>query len=436
MKIKIGSKIDVGKVRDHQEDDMLIAPDALGCVWEHDTQQLYDINENLALMAIADGMGGMNAGEIASAIAISSLQSFFSNQQGPIYQPDKLPGLLTEAITLAHQEILSRGGNTSSEAGMGTTIVAVVLYQNIATIGWVGDSRCYLKRNDEKFQQLTKDHSLVQDLIDKGALTQAQASFHPQRNVILQSLGSQKSMSPDVVQVNLKRNDKLLLCSDGLNGMLSDNEIDEILTLSNEPQNGADSLVKAALLAGGHDNISVIVAAIDPSDQKHLLSPPPYSKKPNAYSTAQTGFPVTAIIIALLTFGLIAIAIAFIPAIRPSVVTSAEPPPKKDSLGQVSQYPVSVNSPLPDTSVPPPASAWHPEDYYVLRVNVFVQRENATETMGQLQKKYPDRQIVVNFTGDFFEVIITKFSDRKAAEHFKAKNPELKESIVYRQKSR
>ena len=267
MKTRIGSKIDVGKVREHQEDDMLIAPDALNSVWEYDTRKYYDSDEKLVLLAIADGMGGMNAGEVASAIAISSLQSFFSKLEPAACHPQNLPDLLTNAIEQAHQEILSRGGSSPDEAGMGATIVAVALHQGFATV--------------------------------------AQAAFHPQRNVILQSLGSHRALSPDVIQIKVHEEDILLLCSDGLNGMISDSEIEEILTLSNEPQQSAHNLVKAALIAGGHDNISVVVASFEPL--RHSLAPLTkiHAQKPPKTIVPQPRTSTKVLIISLVAFCLI-----------------------------------------------------------------------------------------------------------------------------------
>jgi protein phosphatase len=440
MKIRIGSKIDVGKVRDHQEDDMLIAPDALNSVWEHDIRQYYDINEKLTLLAIADGMGGMNAGEVASAIAISSLQSFFSKLEPAACHPQNLPDLLTNAIEQAHQEILSRGGSSPDEAGMGATIVAVALHQGFATVSWVGDSRGYLKRNGEPLRQLTKDHSLVQDLIDKGALSKAQAAFHPQRNVILQSLGSHRALSPDVIQIKVHEEDILLLCSDGLNGMISDSEIEEILALSNEPQQCAANLLKAALIAGGHDNISVIVAALEPLEQSLPSLAKVQARKQPKTVTPQTGISNTAVLISLVAFCLIALFSAVLIFSTDATYPIAPAPTKNPGAANVLSFPEQASQSHPGTGLdtfPAPSSPrWHSEDFYVIRVNVFAQKKNAVDYRKRIQDLYPSNQVEVRPAGDLFEVIIAQFQDRNEAEAFKASHPELKESIIYRQKNR
>lgn len=435
MKTRIGSKIDVGKVREHQEDDMLIAPDALNSVWEYDTRKYYDSDEKLVLLAIADGMGGMNAGEVASAIAISSLQSFFSKLEPAACHPQNLPDLLTNAIEQAHQEILSRGGSSPDEAGMGATIVAVALHQGFATVGWVGDSRGYLKRKGEPLRQLTKDHSLVQDLIDKGALSKAQAAFHPQRNVILQSLGSHRALSPDVIQIKLHEEDILLLCSDGLNGMISDSEIEEILTLSNEPQQSAHNLVKAALIAGGHDNVSVIVAALEPLEQSLPSLAKVQAQKQPKMVTPQPGTSTTALKISLAAFCLIVLFSAvLIFKTDSSIKKPTEDPEAANVLSSPDQTSPSHSDTRPDTFPAPSSPTWHSEDFYVIRVNVFAEKQNALDYSIHLQDLYQSYQIEVNPTGDLFEVIILKFKDHKEAEAFKASHPELKESIIYRQK--
>lgn len=437
MKTRIGSKIDVGKVRDHQEDDMLIAPDALNSVWEHDIRQRYDTNENLTLLAIADGMGGMNAGEVASAIAISSLQSFFSKLEPANCKTQNLTDLLTDAIEQAHQEILSRGGSSPGEAGMGTTIVAAILYQGFATVGWVGDSRCYLKRKGETLRQLTKDHSLVQDLIDKGALSKAQAAFHPQRNVILQSLGSHRALSTDVIQIKVHEEDILLLCSDGLNGMISDSEIEEILTLSNQPEQSAHNLVKAALIAGGHDNISVIVAALEPLEQSLPSLAKVQAQKQPKTVTPQPGISTTALKISLAAFCLIVL-FSTVMIFNTDAFHPIKEPTKVSEAANVLSSPERTSQPYPDTRLdtfPAPSSpTWHSEDFYVIRVNVFAQNKNAIDYRKRLQNVYQSYQVEVQPTGDLFEVIITQFQDRNEAETFKASHPELKESIIYRQK--
>lgn len=435
MKTRIGSKIDVGKIREHQEDDMLIAPDALNSVWEYNTRKYYDTDEKLVLLAIADGMGGMNAGEVASAIAVSSLQSFFSKLEPAACHPQNLPDLLTNAIEQAHQEILSRGGSSPGEAGMGTTIVAVALHQGFATAGWVGDSRCYLKRKGEPLRQLTKDHSLVQDLIDKGALSKAQAAFHPQRNVILQSLGSHRALSPDVIQIKLHEEDLLLLCSDGLSGMISDSEIEEILTLSNEPQQSAHNLVKAALIAGGHDNISVIVASFEPL--RHSLAPltKMHAQKPPKTIVPQLRTSTKVLIISLVAFCLIILFSAVLIFNTDALIKNPTKGPETTNvLSSPDQTSPSHSETRPDTFPAPSSPTWHSEDFYVIRVNVFAEKKNAVDYSLHLQDLYQSYQIEVNPTGDLFEVIILKFKDRKEAEAFKASHPELKESIIYRQK--
>jgi hypothetical protein len=275
----------------------------------------------------------------------------------------------------------------------------------------------------------------VQDLIDKGALSKAQAAFHPHRNVILQSLGSHRALSPDVIQIKVHEEDILLLCSDGLNGMISDSEIEEILTLSNEPQQSAHNLVKAALIAGGHDNVSVIVAALEPLEQSLPSLAKVQAQKQLKMVTPQPGTSTTALKISLAAFCLIVLFSAvLIFKTDSSIKKPTEDPEAANVLSSPDQLSPSHSDTRPDTFPAPSSPTWHSEDFYVIRVNVFAEKQNAVDYSLHLQDLHQSYQVEVNPTGNLFEVIILQFLDRKEAEAFKANHPELKESIIYRQK--
>ncbi len=204
----------------------------------------------LGLWVIADGMGGHEAGEVASGITV--LEIARSIEQG-------MP--LVEAIETAHRKIQTAARNGEGGANMGSTVVAAKLEGLRYEIAWVGDSRAYLWNG--ALHQLTKDHSYVQQLLDAGLITKSEIRGHPYRNVISQALGTggadQVNIKADLVSGELGENDTLLLCSDGLSGEVDDDVIADILAETMDAQTRVERLIAAALAAGGKDNITVIV---------------------------------------------------------------------------------------------------------------------------------------------------------------------------------
>ena len=228
-----GSCTDVGRVRDHNEDSLIAAP---------------------PLFAVADGMGGHAAGEVASEIAITVLQ-----EQAP-HTLDA--NALSNAVETANYAILRAVEDGRGLEGMGTTLTAAMVEGERLLIAQVGDSRAYLPHRS-RLQQLTRDHSLMADLIDMGQITPEEAESHPQRSVITRALGSAVDTYPDLYELNVAPGDRLLLCSDGLSGMVSEEDLTEILTRFRDPQRCADQLIKRANMNGGMDNISAIVVDIE-----------------------------------------------------------------------------------------------------------------------------------------------------------------------------
>lgn len=227
-----GSRTDVGCIRDHNEDSLVVTP---------------------PLFAVADGMGGHAAGEVASEIAIQILA-----EQAPKHPNAEALGRAVEA---ANQEVIAATAQGRGRAGMGTTLTAAMLENERLVIAQVGDSRAYLLHNG-KLQQLTRDHSLMADMIDAGQLTPEEARVHPNRSIITRALGSNPHMRPDLFELNVHTGDRLLLCSDGLSTMLEDNQIEQILNRGSDPQRTAAQLVDEAVAAGGYDNVTVIVVDV------------------------------------------------------------------------------------------------------------------------------------------------------------------------------
>jgi len=226
----------VGSVRALNEDSLLALP---------------------PLYAVADGLGGHQSGEIASALAIDALRDHAPKRPDPV--------ALARAVQSANQAVINGIAKGVGREGMGTTMTAVMLEPGRAVFAQVGDSRAYLLRN-RSLSQVTEDHSVVGEMLRSGHITVEEARRHPQRAVITRALGSDPNLNVDTFDITILRGDRLLLCSDGLTTMVDDAQIQAILAGSLDPNHAAEKLIQAALDAGGVDNISVIV--VDVSEQQ------------------------------------------------------------------------------------------------------------------------------------------------------------------------
>ena len=226
------SRSEVGNVREHNEDSFLARS---------------------PLFVVADGMGGHEAGEVASEIAITTMAEHMPQA------PDAKA--LAQAVRLANQAVLRGAEDGTGRPGMGTTMTAAAIFGNEVVIAQVGDSRAYLT-HDGVLQRITRDHSLVADLVEQGRITEEEARYHPQRSVITRALGSDPDMEPDTYRLRVEPGDRLMLCSDGLSSMIEDAAIEAIMLDNPDPQEACDALVDEALAAGGLDNVTVVV--IDP----------------------------------------------------------------------------------------------------------------------------------------------------------------------------
>ncbi len=230
--ISFGSRTDIGYVRDHNEDSLIIIP---------------------PLFAVADGMGGHEAGEIASEITVNTLAEL---------TPSHLEAEgLTAAVEAANYNVMKAPRQGIGRDGMGTTLTAAMLEGERLLIAQVGDSRAYLLHKGH-LQQITRDHSLMADLIEAGQITPEEARVHPNRSVITRAIGSDIHMRPDIYELNVDAGDRILLCSDGLSSMISNNAIESIMRRQSDAQHCADELVTAALENGGADNVTVVVADV------------------------------------------------------------------------------------------------------------------------------------------------------------------------------
>jgi PPM family protein phosphatase len=213
------------------------------------------------LFAVADGMGGAQAGEVASRIAAGAFE------KGTTDAGEPAEGQLEEIAQRANREIHELAQEDSSRAGMGTTLTAAMLRDDEVALGHVGDSRAYVLRDGE-LRRLTKDHSLVEELRRQGRLTEEQAEEHPQRSIITRALGPEPSVNVDTMTFPARDGDVFLLCSDGLTTMVSDDEIRQILVESKNLRAAVNRLVDAANRGGGRDNITAVAFRVVDADAK------------------------------------------------------------------------------------------------------------------------------------------------------------------------
>ena len=208
------------------------------------------------VFAVCDGMGGAAAGEIASSLAVDEVLRLFDGRSTGMAAP--MPQLAEGAIAAANEAIHSRAQRNYRLSGMGTTLVVLVVEESHVWVLNVGDSRCYRLR-DHKLEQLTLDHSLVEEQVRLGRLTPSEALRSPLRNVITRALGTQCHVTPDVFELQAEPGDLFLLCSDGLTRELTDASIEGLLNAGGSLDGLCVSLTKAANKAGGHDNITCLL---------------------------------------------------------------------------------------------------------------------------------------------------------------------------------
>jgi protein phosphatase len=211
------------------------------------------------LFAVADGMGGAQAGEVASGLAAAAFREFRAADD--LVPEERVAAIIREA----NRRIYERARADADVSGMGTTITAALVAGRRIYIGHVGDSRAYLMR-DDSLEQLTEDHSLVADLMRSGRLTPQEAEAHPQRSVITRALGTDPEVDVDVQSLEAKPGDVVLLCSDGLTTMVDDEEILSVVRASAGLEAAARALVKAANRKGGEDNITAVLFRLDPAE--------------------------------------------------------------------------------------------------------------------------------------------------------------------------
>lgn len=231
---------DIGSVRTKNEDHFFIEP----------KKKLY---------IVADGMGGHEAGEVASKYAVEFINSYFSAELliKLAGEPEKIRDEMIGCLSFAGQEVFQKA-RSQDYKGMGTTVVVALVQNNFLHVGHVGDSRAYIY-NQQNIKLLTSDHSHIMSLVKTGKMTLEEARVSPYKSKLTQAIGIPCNISPDYSCYSLKKDDLVFLCSDGLWEMLNENEVLTILNMNRKPKDACEKLVEAANIAGGRDNITVIV---------------------------------------------------------------------------------------------------------------------------------------------------------------------------------
>lgn len=268
MYISIAATTHPGYDRDNNEDAFAICPDLARPGWEHDhTKQSQPLDTLGALLLVADGIGGFNAGEIASAIAVQTVANLFTPQAATTAAATSAAAtqLLRQAVHEADEAINQHIIEDFHTVGMGTTIVLAWVLPHETHIAWCGDSRCYAYTQEDGLRALTHDHSYVQQLIDQGEITPEAALTHPDNNIITRALGDVDcSPEPEVITIPTQAHTTLILCTDGLCGYLTDTDIEQTVRSNHRtPKQCCDALLQLALNAGGHDNIAIAVAQLN-----------------------------------------------------------------------------------------------------------------------------------------------------------------------------
>ena len=248
--MKLAGKTAVGRVRQENQDDYRAGELPGGAVWA----------------LVCDGMGGAKGGREASQGACNVIENFFQEQYAQCGAGQEEP-FLKKALLYANRFVFQKAAHEEALAGMGTTAVCALVRSGNVYLCHAGDSRAYLIR-DGKLTQLTHDHSYVQELVDCGTITEEEAEHHPQKNIITKALGVDYRLEPEFTAAKLKREDRLLLCTDGLTNMVPVEEMEELLaqgTFYDLP----DRLIEAANAHGGSDNITALLLAVEPTEVEH-----------------------------------------------------------------------------------------------------------------------------------------------------------------------
>ena len=267
--VHLYGQTDVGLVREHNEDNFLLVDLSTNVRGVDERLLKHKIGPRGSLFVVCDGMGGAAAGEVASQMAVDTLHDIMTTGGAPESRDD-FARRLVSAVEEAGSRIFSAAKMDRTRRGMGTTSTVVGVVDKILFVGQVGDSRAYALRGGKDFALITKDQSLVNQLIEAGQLTEEEAEAFEHSNIILQALGTAEQVTVDLTFLELKRGDRVMVCSDGLSGLVHGEMIKDVLATVADPRACCATLIEMARAGGGHDNITVIVADFRGAD----LAPP------------------------------------------------------------------------------------------------------------------------------------------------------------------
>jgi len=264
VQVSVFGKSDLGRTREHNEDTFLVADLSTGNASLHPEVRQHKIGPRGSLFMVADGMGGAAAGELVSAMAADLIYHHLATAwvSDDDASPERFAFRMKEAVELANQKIYGYAREHPEVRGMGTTVTAAGVNGQDLYLAQIGDSRAYLVRNGEAIQ-LTKDQSLMQRLVDAGELTEEEAEQSERRNIILQALGPDPRVKVDLTRQALRRGDTLIICSDGLSGLVKREEFPAIVAANPELSDLCGALIDLANERGGPDNITVVTARFD-----------------------------------------------------------------------------------------------------------------------------------------------------------------------------
>jgi PPM family protein phosphatase len=321
---------DVGCVRTNNEDALVISDLASASPTLPEREAAFQVGTRGVLLAVSDGMGGAEAGEVASALVVESLRQHLG-----IENTGDLRQSMLKAVEAANRNVWEAAHEVGRK-GMGATLVAVVVFRDFAHIASVGDSRAYLIRR-HRIRQVTKDQSYVEHLVSHGQMTREEAEVSPYKNVILQAMGQRPNLMVALGHIELRRNDVFLLCSDGLSGKLKDEEMYDIVTGARTFRDAAQRLIDVAKERGGEDNITVVLAHIA---GEGVSEPPVGERVTETLKNVQEYDPMIA---------------AALQAAKPAAGQAPAPPPPAQPATPPQQPPPSrAPAPPPPQSVPPP----------------------------------------------------------------------------------
>jgi len=421
MLFQYAAQIDVGMSRLVQQDSILVNPQLIFNNNTLTSSDYYD-DTNAALFVVADGMGGGVKGELASQITINSVKDYVTKNKNLLTM--NLYELVTNAIYHANQSILDHLNENPDDLSMGSTIVMGILKDGILSLGWVGDSRCYFIENDN-IRQLTHDHSYVQSLVDDGKIEEEEAFNHPNRNIINQSLGM-VNVIPSFDRINIPPYTKLIFCSDGLNSMLRDNDILQIVNKNQSLKSIVNDLIDLANQKGGDDNISCIgietIPVFDKAQSNHVKQPIPAK---DHKIEVKTGALLRYIILSgLILISILTMILYFNHNNTKNV---------KDSILKLTPIQSTQKTNLHETST----THQETNSGYTIRLRVFKDSIKAAQYMKEIAKLNTENSISIGHpTQDLYEVNISGFDSNLSAQQFLAKGNFPDAVILYRNVSR